>query len=106
MKKTIAAIFFMTQALAVTAGSSSGKVTTLIVNSENYLFFNAGAKTGSPACGNNQQWAINLSTPKGKSIYVMLLAAQMQDKTVTIYGNQTCNEWGDREDVYYGVMDQ
>ena len=87
------------------AGTSAGKVSTMIVNAQNYLFFTAGVKTGSPACGNNNQWAINLGTPKGKSIYVMLLAAQMQDKTVTIYGNQTCNEWGDREDVSYGYIE-
>jgi hypothetical protein len=105
MKKILATIFFAAQSIAATAGISSGKVTTLIVNSENYLFFTAGTKSGSPACGNNNQWAINLGTPKGKSIYVMLLAAQMQDKVVTIYGKQTCNEWGDREDVLYGSVE-
>jgi len=105
MKKTLAAIFFITQAVAATAGTSSGKVTTLIVNADNYLFFTAGTKTGSPACGNNNQWAINLGTAQGKSIYVMLLAAQMQDKSVTIFGKQSCKEWGDREDVSYGTME-
>lgn len=86
------------------AGTSTGKVTTMIVNASNFLFFTAGTKTGSPGCGNNNQWAINLGTAKGKSIYAMLLAAQMQDKSVTIYGNNTCNEWGDREDVLYGMI--
>ncbi|CAM3839790.1 MULTISPECIES: hypothetical protein [Delftia] len=105
MQKILAAIFFAAQTIAATAGTSSGKVTTLIVNADNYLFFTAGIKTGSPACGNNNQWAINLGTAQGKSIYVMLLAAQMQDKSVTIFGKQTCKEWGDREDVSYGTME-
>jgi hypothetical protein len=87
------------------AGSSSGKVTTLIINASNYLFFTAGAKTGSPVCGNNNQWAINLATTQGKNIYALLLSAQALDKTVTVYGNNTCNNWGDREDVLYAYSE-
>lgn len=87
------------------AGSSSGKVTTMIVNASNYLFFTAGTKTGSPVCGNNNQWAVNLGTAQGKSIYALLLAAQAQDKTVYIYGNNTCSNWADREDVLYGYSE-
>lgn len=87
------------------AGSSSGKVTTLIVNASNYLFFTVGTKIGSPVCGNNNEWAINLGTAQGKSIYALLLAAKAQDKTVYIAGNNTCNNWGDREDVLYGYSE-
>lgn len=87
------------------AGSSAGKVTTMIVNASNYLFFTAGTKSGSPVCGNNNQWAINLGTAQGKSIYALLLAAQAQDKTVYIFGNNTCNNWSDREDVLYGYSE-
>jgi len=105
MKKILITLFLSCQGFGAMAGTSSGKVTSIIINASNYLFFTAGTKTGSPACGNNNQWAINLGTAKGKSIYVMLLAAQTQDKTVSIYGNQTCNEWGDREDVLYGISE-
>lgn len=87
------------------AGTSSGKVTTMIINASNFLFFTAGTKTGSPSCGNNNQWAINLATAQGKTIYAMLLSAQAQDKTVTVYGNNTCNNWGDREDVLYAMSE-
>lgn len=83
------------------AGSSSGKVTSLIINSSNYLFFTAGVKIGSPSCGNNNEWAINLTTAQGKTIYALLLSAQAQDKTVNVAGGNTCNNWGDREDVLY-----
>lgn len=105
MKKILIATFFCFQALGAMAGTSSGKVTTLIVNASNYLFFNAGVKQQSPVCGNNDQWAINLSTPKGKSIYAMLLAAKAQDRNVWVYGNNTCDEWGDREDVLYAISE-
>lgn len=105
--KKLTKIFFSTCAFAFCnighAGTSSGPVTTLIINSSNFLFFTAGTKTGSPTCGNNNQWAINLGTAQGKTIYAMLLAAQAQNKTVTVYGNNTCNNWGDREDVLYAV---
>ena len=87
------------------AGSSTGKVTTLIINAGNYLFFTAGTKSGSPGCGNNNQWAINLATAQGKTIYALLLSAQAMDKTVSVYGNNTCNVWGDREDVLYAVSE-
>lgn len=84
------------------AGSSGGLVGVMIVNSSNFLFFTAGTKAGSPACGSgNGQWALNLSTAVGKSTYAMLLTAQAQGKIVYVYGNGTCNGWGDREDVLY-----
>ena len=83
------------------AGSSAGIVTTMIVNSSNYLFLTAGIKSNSPACGNNNEWALNLSTSTGKSIYIMILSAQAQGKVLYIVGNGTCNGWGDREDVLF-----
>lgn len=85
------------------AGTSAGKVTFMIINSTNYLFVTAGVKTGSPACGNNNEWAVNLSTAQGKSLYALLLSAQAQDKTVSIVGNGTCSIWADREDVLYAA---
>lgn len=89
----------------VQAGTSSGKVTTMIINASNFLFFTAGTKTGSPSCGNNNQWAINLATAQGKTIYALLLSAQAQDKTVSVFGNNACNNWGDREDVLYALTE-
>ncbi len=77
----------------------------MIINASNFLFFTAGIKTGSPTCGNNNQWAINLATAQGKTIYALLLSAQAQDKTVSVFGNNTCNNWGDREDVLYAISE-
>lgn len=85
------------------AGTSNGKVTFMIINSTNYLFVTAGVKTGSPACGNNNEWAVNLGTAQGKSLYALLLSAQSQDKTVSIVGNGTCSIWADREDILYAA---
>ena len=101
---TAASVFAML-ACTAHAGSSTGKVTTLIINGSNFLFFTAGAKAGSPGCGNNNQWAINLATARGKTIYALLLSAQAQDRTVTVVGGNTCNGWGDREDVAYAYSE-
>jgi hypothetical protein len=104
MKKIMIALLslsIMTHVVANAFGSSAGLVSNIIINSTNYLFFTAGEKSNSPTCGNNNEWALNLSTAKGKSIYVLLLSAQLQSKVVYVIGNGTCNEWGDREDVLY-----
>ncbi|MCE1191506.1 MAG: hypothetical protein LWW96_05060 [Acidovorax sp.] len=86
------------------AGTSTGKVTFMIINSTNYLFFIAGVKTESPTCGNNSEWAINLGSAQGKALYALLLSAQAQDKTVSVVGNGTCSIWADREDVLYAAV--
>lgn len=86
---------------SMAAGVSTGKVTTVIVNASNFLFFTAGSKSGSPACGLNDQWAISLDTPKGKSVYALLLSAKASDTAVTVVGTASCAGWGDREDVLY-----
>lgn len=101
ISRITAASILVLLACTAHAGSSSGKVTTMLINSSNFLFFTAGVKSGSPACGNNNEWAINLATAQGKTVYALLLAAQAQDKTVVIAGNNTCNNWGDLEDVLY-----
>ncbi len=105
VKKASFAACAILLAFNVQAGTSSGKVTTMIINATNFLFFTAGTKTGSPTCGNNNQWAINLATAQGKTIYALLLSAQAQDKTVSVFGNNTCNNWGDREDVLYAISE-
>lgn len=92
-------------ACSAQAGTSTGKVTTMIINASNFLFFTAGTKTGSPSCGNNNQWAINLATAQGKTIYALLLSAQAQDRTVSVFGSNACNNWGDREDVLYALSE-
>jgi hypothetical protein len=101
--KYIFALCTAFSACSTHAGYSTGKITAMIVTTSNNLFFVAGNKTSSPSCATiAQQWSINLGTAQGKSIYALLLAAQAQDKSVTIIGNNTCNNWPDREDVQYG----
>jgi hypothetical protein len=108
MKNLISILIGLTCALLHlngNAGSSSGAVTMMIVNSSNFLFFTAGTKSNSPSCGNNNQWALNLSTPTGRSIYALILSAQAQGKVLYIVGNGTCNGWGDREDVLFAYSE-
>ena len=102
MKKLIITLIFALLATSAFAtGVSSGKVSQIIVNAANFLFFTAGAKSGSPSCGNNDQWAISLDTAKGKSVYAMVLAARAADASVNVVGTGACASWGDREDVLF-----
>lgn len=101
MKKVILGLVLFCSAFGSMAGTSTGKVTSVIVNASNFLFFTAGTKTGSPSCGQNDQWAISLDTAKGKSVYVLILAARASDTAVTVVGTAACAGWGDREDVLY-----
>lgn len=90
---------------SVYAGSSLGPVTTVIVNSSNYLFFEAGAIAGKANCATaGNQWALNISTATGKSIYALILFAKNTGRQVLVAGNGTCNNWGDREDVLYASI--
>lgn len=88
------------------AGTSSGSVTSVTVNAYNYLFFSNGTKSGTPGCGsgNPNDWAVDLSTAKGRSIYALVLSSQIQGKSITVIGGNQCTTWGDREDVLYMFM--
>lgn len=102
MKKKIIALFLtITTSFTFAAGTSTGQVGMMLVNAYNFLFFSAGTKSGSPVCGNNDQWVVDLSSPTGKSIYALLLYAQGQGKTVFVVGTGACANWGDREDALY-----
>lgn len=96
--------FLIVFPLPALSGSSGGKVNNVIVNAYNYLFFSAGTQSGSPACSQGNQWAVDITQAKGKSIYALLLAAQAQDKLIYVIGNDTCDAWGDRETVLYVTM--
>ena len=101
--KNILATLLLASASCFTfaAGTSNGPVTVLLVNSSNVLFFTAGTKVGSPSCGPNNQWVIDLSSPEGKSSYALLLSAQALGQTVYVVGTGVCLIWGDREDALY-----
>ena len=58
---------------------------------------------GHPACAaGTRYWIVpNETTDTGKRLYDSLLAAQTAGRSVvvTIHGKNTCNRWGDGEDI-------
>lgn len=88
------------------AGTSTGTVSKLFVHQPNILMFKAGTPTGAPACSNLGEWAIEIDTAFGKSLYAMLLSAQSQGQTVIVEGTNVCSAWGDRESPRYIYINQ
>ena len=84
------------------AGSSSGPVTQLIVNSVSKVFFKAGTNAAPPACATAvDSWALDASTPEGKAMYAVLLTAKALEKNVTVQGLNNCAVHPDREKVQF-----
>lgn len=102
-KSLIGALAIATSSFAF-AGGSSGPVTNpFTMNSgQGYFFFNAGAVGGKPACSAaSPTWAVDLSTPAGRSIQALVLTAYALGKSVSVTGTASCSVWSDRETVAY-----
>lgn len=95
---TSTSILFGAPALA---GSSSGPVEALTVNTLSKVFFAAGTRAGAPGCATNPQWALDATTAEGKAMYAMILTAKALEKNVTVTGNNTCSVQPDRETVQF-----
>lgn len=80
------------------AGTSNGAPTGVLAAQFGIVMFSAGTKTGAPACASiPTDWAINTTTPEGKSLYALLLTAVATGRNVAITGSNTCDAWPDRE---------
>lgn len=102
MKKILlAALISAAHLPAFAAGASTGTVSYLFVHQPNILMFAAGTPTGAPGCSNLGQWAIEIDSSFGKSVYALLLSAQSQGQTVTVSGTGVCSAWSDRESPRY-----
>lgn len=94
---------------AQAAGTSSGIVTvTYVINASAatpdpsvFIFKNATAISGTPACNTNLEHAIRLNTPAGKSVQQQVQLAIALGKNVFVAGDGTCSAWGDRETVSF-----
>ncbi|WP_133498430.1 hypothetical protein [Cognatilysobacter terrigena] len=83
------------------AGSTQGKITILMAHSHDIVIFRIDAPhTGKPACSSDE-WALSLANPGGRGMYALLLSAQAQGKSVTVYGSDACGAWADREEPVY-----
>lgn len=88
------------------AGSASGHVSRILVHAPGVVMFDAGNHSGRPACSKvGNEWAFSLTTQQGKSMYALLLSAANLDIPVYVQGTGKCSAWGDREDVYFMLMD-
>jgi hypothetical protein len=60
-----------------------------------------------PACATNpvgSHWAINITTPTGRTMWAAVLQAHALGKNVVINGKGVCDAWGDRETVDYVLI--
>ncbi len=61
-----------------------------------------GEKIDSPACATISYWMIrDENSNSGKQQLSMLLAAHAAQRSISVHGMNTCNRWGDGEDVDY-----
>ncbi|MEN3157329.1 hypothetical protein ABC502_02980 [Alkalimonas sp. NCh-2] len=105
MKKTLYVLALMLWSLPALAGEQTGTVNHLLVRASDglvYFYLEGSAKTNSPACARNDYWMIrDENSEVGKKQYAMLLAAQASGKRVKVVGLNTCQRWGDGEDVNF-----
>lgn len=87
------------------SGTSTGTVRTVIVNASNFLFFEAGTISNRASCGgSSNQWAVNINSTNGKSLFTLVLFAKSTGRSITVVGTGACNSWGDREDALYALI--
>lgn len=94
---------------AQAAGISNAIVTTTFVvnatttttDSSVFIFKNVATIPGTPACNVNQEYAVRVNTPAGRSIQQQVQLAIALGKAVFVAGDGTCSAWGDRETVAY-----
>lgn len=85
------------------AGGSNENVIQPIANHTGVLFFHANSKVNTPNCGLPQpeRWAIDTSTPGGKTMAALVMTAFALGKSVAVTGAENCDIWGDTESVDY-----
>jgi hypothetical protein len=87
-------------------GASNGEVLRIMVHTPGVVMFGAGSHPNKPSCSTaGNEWAFSLNSPKGRSMYALLLSAVNQGIPVHVYGTGKCSAWGDREDVHWLYMD-
>lgn len=85
------------------AGSAVGKVTRVLVQKPNFVFFTVEGNISAPAAcqGGSQDFSIDISTTLGKSQYAYILTSQALESTLVVTGEGMCNSWPDRESLNF-----
>lgn len=107
MKKILSLVLLVLFSQFVQAGSSpGGQVEFILVHSGDVVMFSVGEHINKPECSTvGNEWALSLTTEKGRAMYAMLMASAAQRLPVSVMGENACNAWGDRESPYYMVID-
>jgi hypothetical protein len=84
------------------ASSAQGKVSRVyMVYGVAMILLDTPPRAGVPACGagNGTRWAFNATTPAGQAMLSVILTAYASGRPVSIYGTNTCLDWGDTESI-------
>ncbi len=94
--KYLMSLFFMfsLQAAASWDGATRGEIIAIEVTAESNYAFRVWLKGSSGLCGNDNKWAYLNKSDSNYETYVTLLTAAKFSKTeVTIYANQSTNNY-------------
>jgi hypothetical protein len=108
MKRSILSILAFAFTLALAAEASAGGVTTSkiaefgMIPSSNIAWVRVVGPVTTPAlCASDGYFSVNISTDIGKSVFKVLLVAQVQNLPLTIYGTGQCAQSAGSEDILY-----
>ncbi|MCW8879963.1 MAG: hypothetical protein OQK51_23115 [Kangiellaceae bacterium] len=102
MKKILVVLVLSIASFGANAGEQTGKIKYFDVRVTDNLHYLEleGERGDKPACARGNYWMIkDENSAAGKSQVSIVLAALMAGKSITIYGNGTCERWGDGEDI-------
>lgn len=96
-------VFFALSLFQSKAGTQEGYIDWIIVRASDglvYFELNDGIKQGSPNCAVYGYWMIrDENSEAGKKQFALLLTAQAAGKKIAVSGMNSCQRWGDGEDV-------
>ncbi len=83
------------------ASSVAGTVNFYLVNQSVFFFSINSTIASKPACNIANRYVVPLNADYGKAIKDQIINAKSNNLTITVVGLNTCNTWGDSEDVNY-----
>ncbi len=98
----IAFLLLITEACL--AGSATGKIVGYIPYSsgnEEIMFIKVENITGAASCNTTSRFTMRSNNPRYKATQAAALAAFMAGTTVKAKGLDSCNNWGNSEDLNY-----
>lgn len=101
--RALLTIFLLASSSISFAGTQEGTVSRIIVRGSDNLhyFYLSGVPSNRPVCANGHNyWMIqDENSAAGKSQLAMLLTAYSSGLNILVTGTDSCDRWGDGEDV-------